>query len=103
MKPERIIFAKAIDNKTLIVKFTNHEVKKYDASRLLNNPTFSILHNPVFFRNFSIEPHGYALVWNDDVDISEYELWQNGVSATNEEIARYLQPVDPTFQNLEKE
>jgi hypothetical protein len=23
---------------------------------------------------------GYGLAWNEDIDISEYELWNNGVS-----------------------
>jgi hypothetical protein len=27
-----------------------------------------------------IESGGYGLVWNEDIDISEYELWKNGVS-----------------------
>jgi hypothetical protein len=79
MKPERIISAKAIDNKTLIIKFANFATKKYDISRLLNNPMFASLQNPSFFRNFRIEPGGYGLVWNDEIDLSEYELWQHGV------------------------
>jgi Protein of unknown function (DUF2442) len=91
MKPERIVSAKAIDDRTLIVKFTNFEVKKYDISKLLENPMFATLRNPVFFKNFTVEPGGYALVWNEDIDISEYELWQNGISCTDEEIERYVE------------
>jgi hypothetical protein len=26
-------------------------------------------------------------VWNEEVDISEYELWKNGVALENEELA----------------
>ncbi|HAO13639.1 MAG TPA: DUF2442 domain-containing protein [Planktothrix sp. UBA8407] len=91
MKPERIVSAKAIDDRTLMVKFTNLEVKKYDISKLLDNPMFATLRNPRFFRNFTIEPGGYALVWNDEIDISEYELWQKGISCTDEEIERYIE------------
>ena len=68
MKPNRIISAKAIDDRTLMVKFTNLEIKKYDISKLLDNPTFAPLHNPVFFRNFRVEPGGYGLVWNDEIE-----------------------------------
>jgi hypothetical protein len=25
-----------------------------------------------------VEPGGYAVAWNSEIDISEYELWQNG-------------------------
>jgi hypothetical protein len=77
MRLERIISARAIDNKTLIVKFTNFETKKYDISKLLDNPGF--------FRNFRIEPGGYGLVWNDEIDLSEYELWQHGVEFIDED------------------
>ncbi|MEG4841636.1 DUF2442 domain-containing protein [Microcoleus sp. B9-D4] len=93
MIPERIVSAKAIDDRTLMVKFTNLEYKKYDISKLLDNPMFTTLSNPVFFRNFTVEPGGYALVWNDEIDISEYELWQNGISCTEEEIERYIESI----------
>lgn len=76
-----------------MVKFTNLEVKKYDISKLLENLMFVSLRNPGFFRNFTIEPGGYALVWNDEIDISEYELWQNGISCTDEEIERYIESI----------
>jgi 5'(3')-deoxyribonucleotidase len=93
MKPERIVFAKAIDDKTLMVKFTNLEIRKYDISKLLDNPMFAILRNPGFFRNFKIEPNGYGLIWNDEIDLSEYELWQYGISLTDEEIERYIESI----------
>ncbi|MFM7406151.1 MAG: DUF2442 domain-containing protein [Cuspidothrix sp.] len=86
MKPARIISAQAIDDLTLIVKFTNNELRKYDISKLLDIPMFFLLKNPAFFRNFMIDPSGCGLVWNEDIDISEYELWQNGISITHEEI-----------------
>jgi Protein of unknown function (DUF2442) len=93
MKPERIVSAKVIDDHTLMVKFTNLEIKKYDISKLLNNPMFSPLRNAGFFRNFIIEPGGYGLVWNEDIDLSEYELWQNGISCTDEEIEGYIESI----------
>ena len=84
MKPPKIISAQAIDDRTLLVEFSNHETKKYNVSQLLKKPMFKPLENPGFFRNFSIELGGYGLVWNDEVDISEYELWENGVSLTSD-------------------
>ena len=41
---------------------------------------FAPLKNPSFFKDFRIEAGGYGLVWNEDIDISEYELWENGVN-----------------------
>ncbi|MCU0545116.1 MAG: DUF2442 domain-containing protein [Oscillatoriaceae cyanobacterium Prado104] len=58
---------------------------------MLENPIFAPLRNPGLFRNFTVESGGYALVWNEDIDISEYELWQNGISCTEEEIERYVE------------
>jgi hypothetical protein len=89
MKPERIVSAKAIDDQTLMVKFTNLEIRKYDISKL---------RNPGFFRNFRVELGGYGLVWNEDIDISEYELWQNGISLTDEEIERYIKSIHHVAQ-----
>jgi len=68
MKPDRIVSAKAIDNNTLMVKFTNFEIRKYDIYKLLDNPMFAPLRNPGFFRNLRVEPGGYGLVWNEDID-----------------------------------
>ncbi|MCT7953274.1 DUF2442 domain-containing protein [Ancylothrix sp. C2] len=82
MKPPRIVSAKAIDNQTLVIKFTNNEFRKYDISKLLENPMFAKFRNPTVLKNFRIEEGGYGLVWDEDVDISEYELWQNGKSFT---------------------
>ena len=76
----RIFTAKAISDTLLIVKFTNQAIKLYDVSQLFNRPMFAPLQQPAFFKNFTVEPGGYGLVWNQDIDISEYELWKNGVS-----------------------
>jgi len=84
MKPPRIISAQAIDDRTLLVEFSNHDVKKYDISQLLDKPMFASLQKPGFLKSFSIDLDGYGLIWNDEIDISEYELWQNGVSLTDD-------------------
>jgi hypothetical protein len=30
-------------------------------------------------KSVRVDSGGYGISWNDDVDISEYELWTNGV------------------------
>ncbi|MDZ8236337.1 MAG: DUF2442 domain-containing protein [Nostoc sp. ChiQUE01a] len=85
MKYPRIHHVKAIDDTTLVIEFTNQEVKKYNVRHLLDNPMFSPLQEPAFFKNFQIEPGGYGIVWNEDIDLSEYELWKNGVSLMESE------------------
>lgn len=88
MKCPRILKVKAVDDVTLIVEFTNQEIKKYDIRQLFDIPMFSPLRQPAFFKNFEIAEGGYGLVWNEAVDVSEYELWKNGVALENEEKAK---------------
>jgi Protein of unknown function (DUF2442) len=78
MKSPKIVAAHAIDDLTLIVEFSNHDRKQYSVANLLDKPMFSPLRNPSFFRSFQVDEGGYAIVWNDEIDLSEYELWQNG-------------------------
>ena len=80
MRPPKIISAQVISDRTLLIEFSDSEFKQYDISNLLNKPMFAPLKNPSFFKSFRIEAGGYGLVWNEDIDISEYELWKNGVS-----------------------
>jgi len=87
MKYPQIHKARALDDTTLVIEFTNGEVKKYDIRHLLENPMFSGLRQPAFFRNFQVEPGGYAIVWNEEIDISEYELWKNGVILESGDLA----------------
>ncbi|NJM45784.1 MAG: DUF2442 domain-containing protein [Alkalinema sp. RU_4_3] len=74
-----IISAQTIDDLTLVVEFSNGDRKQYDISRLLEKPMFSQLKSPGFFRSFQVEAGGYGIAWNDEIDLSEYELWQNGI------------------------
>jgi hypothetical protein len=85
MRPPKIISAHVIGDHTLLIEFSQNEFKKYDISNLLNKQMFAPLRNASFFKNFRIESGGYGLVWNEDIDISEYELWKNGVSVKDEE------------------
>ncbi|XHR81485.1 MAG: DUF2442 domain-containing protein [Gloeotrichia echinulata GP01] len=85
MKCPGICQAKAINDHTLVIEFTNQEVKKYDITHLLENPMFAPLRQRAFFHNFKVEPGGYGIVWNEDIDLSEYELWKNGITVASGE------------------
>jgi hypothetical protein len=78
MQPPKVIYAKAIDDLTLLIEFSNQDRKRYDISRLLDNLMFKPLRNPAFFRSFQVDEGGYGIAWNEEIDLSEYELWQNG-------------------------
>jgi hypothetical protein len=78
MNIPKIKSAEAIDNHTLVVVFDNNQKKKYDITPLLNNEMFSPLRNNALFKSLKVEHGGYAIVWNSNIDISEYELWVHG-------------------------
>jgi len=74
----RIQSATPQDGHFLIVVFSNGTRRKYDIDRLAKYEMFLPLRNPSFFKNVSVEPGGYAVSWNSEIDISEYEIWQHG-------------------------
>ncbi|HAC62491.1 MAG TPA: DUF2442 domain-containing protein [Cyanothece sp. UBA12306] len=76
----KIQSAKVIDQYTLLVYFSNQEKRKYNIKKLLEKPMFAPLKNYSFFKNFEIDPSGSGLVWNDEIDLSEYEIWINGTT-----------------------
>ncbi|PZN71071.1 MAG: DUF2442 domain-containing protein [Candidatus Methylumidiphilus alinenensis] len=91
MSYPKIKSARAIDNHTLLVEFDNQERKWYDITPLLNREMFAPLHNPAFFKNVQVEKSGHAVYWNDDIDLSEYELWSKGETfASNKQQNPYL-------------
>jgi Protein of unknown function (DUF2442) len=87
MKYPKIQQVQAIDHTTLVIEFTNREIKQYDIRPLLKIPMFAPLRQSGFFKNFIVEPGGYAIVWNEDMDISAYELWKNGVTVKSGDLA----------------
>ena len=62
----------------LAIEFANGEKKVYDILPLLKMEMFLPLQNPLFFKNVQVEAGGYAVYWNEDIDISEHELWTHG-------------------------
>jgi hypothetical protein len=78
MNSPKIHAVHATENYQLLVEFENYEKRQYDVKPLLNNEMFADLKNVAFFKNVKVEQGGYAVSWNDDIDISQYELWRNG-------------------------
>ena len=78
MNYPKIKNAKTIDDHTLLVEFDNEKKKKYDVTPLLKKDIFSPLKNLALFKSVQVEKGGYAVVWTDNIDISEFELWSNG-------------------------
>ncbi len=64
--------------KHLIVTFSNGVQKWYDCSPLLDSPVFAPLQNEWLFKSVQVDSGGYGISWNEEIDLSESELWENG-------------------------
>lgn len=63
------------ENYSIIVLFDNGVEKYVDFKNKLNEEFYSDLKNKLLFEQAKIDAGGYGISWNDDIDISEYELW----------------------------
>lgn len=80
----KVKWVKPLDDNKLLVGFTTDIVKVYNCAPLLAEPTFSILRQPAFFRSVQVDRGGYGIFWNDELDLSESELWLHGEIVTAE-------------------
>lgn len=71
----------ALPNFHLLVLFQNGAVKTYDCRPLLKEQVFEALTSETLFTQVHVGAGGYGIVWNDELDLSESELWLNGVEA----------------------
>ena len=73
----------------LLVTFVNGIQKIYDCQEILNLERFQLLKREAFFKAVAVDSGGYGVSWDDEMDLSEYELWTNGV-----EVERSKDPSD---------
>lgn len=67
-----------LEKKRLLVTFVGGVQKIYDCRNILNLERFQLLKQDAFFKAVTVDPGGYGISWNDEMDLSEYELWHNG-------------------------
>ena len=79
MNAPKIKTVKTLEDKKLLVKFENEVEKIYDCHQLLHLAVFQPLKNDAFFKLAKVDSGGYGISWNDEVDLSEYELWTNSI------------------------
>lgn len=80
----RVKAVRPLADKKLRVTFDNGVTKVYDCAPLLDSEVFAPLWNEVLFRRVRAEDHGYAVIWNDEIDLAESELWLNGTPVAAE-------------------
>lgn len=70
-----------LDDYILLVAFQNGINKKYDIKLLLEKwSVFKDLINiPGLFKQVKVDNGGYGISWNENIDLSCNELWNNGI------------------------
>ena len=69
-----------LDDFILEVTFVEGGAKRYDVKPLFGKiPYFSDLKENDLFSKVVVSPGGYGIIWNDNVDLSCDELWENGI------------------------
>lgn len=76
----RIKSVNPLPNYKLNIQFEEGETKIYDVSLLFDKwPAFKrFIEDPELFEAVKVDKAGYGIVWNDDLDISCNELYDNG-------------------------
>ncbi|MBQ5321092.1 MAG: DUF2442 domain-containing protein [Oscillospiraceae bacterium] len=65
----------------LSVQFSEGVTKIYDVKPLFKKiPAFKSLENNNDFGSVYVDVGGYGIVWNDELDLSCDELWENGIA-----------------------
>ncbi|MBI5472197.1 MAG: DUF2442 domain-containing protein [Ignavibacteriae bacterium] len=86
MNAPRIETVKPLEGKRLLVKFADGAAKVYDCNKIIELEPFRLLRTDAFFRAVRVDEGGYGISWNDEMDLSEFELWQNGTEWRGEDV-----------------
>ena len=71
----------ALPDYKLSVQFCEGLTKTYDVKPLFEKiPVFAQLKNEEVFFCVSVDVGGVGIIWNDELDLSCDELWENGVT-----------------------
>lgn len=71
---------KPLQNYIIEITFENNVIKHYNLSNLFEK--WDVFQNLInisgLFQKVKVEPGGYGISWNDEIDLSCEELWENG-------------------------
>lgn len=80
----KVIKVKPIENYIIEVIFENNVIKLYDVSILFEKwKAFKELKNNELFNQVKVDIGGYGISWNEELDLSCNELWDNGYTKNN--------------------
>lgn len=74
-----------LNNFILRAVFENGVTKLYDVKPVMDKIVdFQDLKNNNIFKNVKVDVGGYGISWNDYLDLECTELWENGITQTQE-------------------
>ncbi len=75
----KILEVKPLDNYVLWVKFEDNIERYYNISLLFDKwEQFNDLKNNKLFEMVKVDKGGYGISWNDELDLSSEEIYNNG-------------------------
>lgn len=81
---------KACDDLTLHAIFTNGIEKVYDIRTMFSvYEPMKALENVELFKQAKLSPGGYAVEWNDELDLDANDIWEDGIETDTK---YYLSP-----------
>lgn len=67
------------ENLIIEVEFENEIKKEYDIKKIINKwNVFESLKDNELFKKVKVDVGGYGISWNENIDLSCEEIWQNG-------------------------
>ena len=80
----KVASVEPLEPMNLLVRFENGVVKKFDVEPIIKDfPEYEVLRDPAMFQLVRVEPGGYGVSWNAELDCSEGELWKHGVEVVS--------------------
>ncbi len=83
MEYPKIKYVEALEDYRLFVIFDNGTIKIYSMKSKLENKAFASLADINLFKKVQVGSGGYGIIWNDQIDLSEYELYKNGIQVSS--------------------
>jgi len=79
----RIRSVSVIEPFRLHAVFVDGTEREYDLRRWEHRPEFSLLfRHPALQKAVRVEPGGYGISWNDNIDLSAEEIYWNGIGVS---------------------
>ena len=81
MNTPRIQSVTPLASRRLLVSFVNGVERVYDCKNLIGLERFRLLKEEAFFKAVQVDEGGYGISWDDETDLSEYEVWVRGIES----------------------